>query len=197
MYHDAPASGTQKPTPSLWQLALDWIVEHIVRPLLRPIGSALSQSQGVGKWVGVGLIVLALVGLAFLIFRLVLAFARPSNDGPRSGGVRSLDDGRSSAEWLALARAAAERGDYERAIAALFAAALAALDERAVVPLDPSRTPGEYRRLVRRSRADASDAFDELAERYVRAAYAEAQPERADFDAAERAFASFEPKVER
>jgi hypothetical protein len=195
-YRNAPASGDRKPTPSLWQLAWEWFVDHIVRPILHPIGNALAHSQGVGKWVGLLLIAIALGALAFLILRLVLAFVRPRRDGrPLERGVRSLDLGRSSAEWLALAREASARGDYERAIAALFAAALAALDERAVIALDPARTPGEYRRLVRRSRADASPAFDELADRYVRAAYAEAAPERSDFEAAERAYANFVPKA--
>jgi hypothetical protein len=195
-YRRAPASVDQKPTPSFWELAWNWFVDHILRPLLHPIGSALARSQGVGKWVGLILIAVALCALAFLIFRLVLAFVRPRRDAQSlERGVRSLELGRSSADWLALAREAAARGDYERAIAALFAAALAALDERAVIALDPARTPGEYRRLVRRTRADASVAFDELADRYVRAAYAEAAPERADFEAAERAYASFVPKA--
>jgi hypothetical protein len=191
-----PASVDAKPAPNVWQLAWNWIVDHILRPLLHPIGSALAKSQGVGKWVGLLLIVLALCALAFLIFRLVIAFVRPRRDeAPLERGLRSLAAERSSTQWLALAREAAANGDYERAIAGLFAAALAALDERAVIALDPARTPGEYRRLVRRARPDAGAAFDELTERYVRAAYAEAAPERADFDAAERAYTSFGPKV--
>ncbi len=196
-YRHVTASTAEKPTPSLWQLAWEWFFDHVIRPLLHPIGSALKHSQGFGTWVGLMLIALALAGLAFVIFRLVLAFVRPRRDPQQAGdgGLRTLADERSSVEWLALAREAAARGDYARAIAALFAGALAALDEHAVVAFDPARTPGEYRRLVRRSREAASGAFDDLCERFVRAAYAELPPERADFEAAERAFVRFEPLV--
>jgi hypothetical protein len=196
-YHHDTASTAEKPAPNLWQMAWDWFFEHVIRPLLHPIGSALVHSQGFGTWVGLGLIAIAIAGLAFVIFRLVLAFVRPRRDRLQAadGDLRALADERSSVEWLALAREAAARGDYARAIAALFAGALAALDERAVVAFDPARTPGEYRRLVRRSREAASAAFDDLCERFVRAAYAEAPPGRADFEAAERAFVRFEPLV--
>ena len=37
--------------------------------------------------------------------------------------------------------------------------------------------------------------FDELAERFVRAVYAQQLPERSDFEAAERALAAFEPLI--
>jgi hypothetical protein len=195
-YRHAAASGDRKPTPSFWELAWNWFVEHILRPILHPIGSALARSQGIGKWIGLLLIVLALCALAFLIFRLVIAFVRPRRDAqPLGSGLRSLDVRRSPAEWLALAREAAARGDYQRAIAGLFSGALAALDERGAIAFDPARTPGEYCRLVRRARSSAGVAFDELAERYVRAAYAQAPPERADFEAAERAYASFDAKA--
>jgi len=197
-YRQPAASTAQKPAPSLWEQAWNWFVDHVLVPIFRPIAHALSHSQSIGQWVGLVLIAFALCGLAFLIFRLVLAFVRPRADGGEArDGVRTLDEQRSWREWLALARAAAARGDYAGAIAALFGASLAALDERAVVVYDPARTPGEYRRLVRRSRADASPSFDDLTDRFVRAAYGPGAVAQADFEAAERAFSNFEPLVAR
>jgi hypothetical protein len=93
-----------------------------------------------------------------------------------------------------VARARACCG-YAGAIAALFGAALAELDARGLVAFDATRTPGEYRRLVRRARAQASVPFDDLAERFVRALYAPERPQPADYEAAERALAALEPAL--
>ena len=48
---------------------------------------------------------------------------------------------------------------------------------------------------LRRERAAAAPAFDELANRFVYAAYAPDAPLRSDFEAAARAFENFEPLV--
>jgi hypothetical protein len=145
---------------------------------------------------GVVLICAALCALAYVVFRLIVAFARPARSAAeRAKDARELAAARSPAGWRALARAAAARGDYAGAIAALFAAALSALDASDLVEADPARTPGEYRRLVRRARAAAAAPFDDLADRFVRAAYAERPPARVDFEAAERALAALEPEL--
>ena len=68
-----------------------------------------------------------------------------------------------------------------------------ALEQRELVAYDPARTPGEYRRLVRGRRSEAAPAFDELAERFTRAAFAREPALRDDFEAAQRAYAVFEP----
>jgi hypothetical protein len=194
-YRQAAASSDAAPAPNLWQMAFQWFVDHVLRPLLQPLHLAFVASKGVGTAVGIVLIVGALCLFGFLIFRLAIAFAPRDALERDAGGVRALGTERTREDWLALAREAAARGDYASAIAALFAAALAALDERALVAFDPARTPGEYRRLVRRARAAASPAFDELADRFVYAAYAPNAPLRSDFEAASRAFESFEPLV--
>lgn len=193
-YHQAVATNNVKPSPTIWQIALDWIVDHVLRPLFRPLIEAVGHSQGVGTVIGTALIVIALGALAFLLFRLTLAFVRPALRRG-AGSSHALDAARTREDWLAIAREAAARGEFGRAIAALFAAALAALDDRAVVAFDPARTPGEYRRMVRRSLGVASASFDALAECFVRAAYAPEVAVRSDFEAASRAFADFEPLV--
>ncbi|MBD5607146.1 MAG: DUF4129 domain-containing protein, partial [Candidatus Eremiobacteraeota bacterium] len=197
-YHlGAPSTAVAHQT--ILELAWTWLVDHVLRPLWHPIVKVLEASQGVGTAIGFLLIALALAAFAFIAFRLVVAFARPARSqasvAPSPGS--SLVTARSSIAWREFARQAAARGDYGNAIACLFAAALVALDERAVVVFDAARTPGEYRRSVRRASVEAAPPFDELAERFVRAAYAADEPTASDFHAAERAFAAFEPAMPR
>jgi hypothetical protein len=185
------------PKATLLQLAWAWLVDRFA-PLLRPLAHALAASHTAGTIVGIVLVGFALAGLAFIAFRLVVAFARPLR-GPaaRASFAQALTATRTSLDWRGVAREAAARGDFGNAVAALFSAALVALDERAVVAFDATRTPGEYRRLVRRARLDAAPPFDDLAERFVRAAYAQEATGRPDFESAERAFDAFEPAVAR
>jgi hypothetical protein len=189
------ASTAQKPQPSIWEIVGRWIVEHILRPLFGPISHAIGASKGVGTVAGLVLIALAIAALGYVVFRLALAFAPTFARAGAASGGRPLEALETHEDWLEIARAAGARGDYRRAIGALFSASLAALDDCALVGFDAARTPGEYRRLVRRARAAASASFDELAERFVRAVYAQQLPERSDFEAAERALAAFEPLI--
>ena len=195
-YRTLPATSAAKPQESPLIVVLRWIWEHAIRPLLHPLAHAAVATRGIGAVAGYVLVVLALLGLAFLVFRLTVAVARrPVRESGPAGTAFALDVERGAREWRTLARAAAARGDYAHAIAALFNAALAELDERAVVAFDPARTPGEYRRLVRRARAAAAPPFDILTERFDRALYAEEPPHAAEFEAAERALAAFEPAL--
>ncbi len=139
-----------------------------------------------------GLVVAALV---YALLRIVLAFAAAPLRRKRERLAEGSLEVFAPAELLHRAAEAAAAGDFARAIGALFAAALAALDERGIVPFDGARTPGEYRRLVRRARPPAAPAFDALAGGFVRAMFAPAPPQRADYDAAARAFAVLEPAL--
>jgi hypothetical protein len=192
----APQATAAPPAPSLLATLWQWFVDHVLRPLFHPLANALAGSHAAVP-IGWVLIALSLGLFAFALVRLALAFVRIA---PRARGAGErgapLAQARSADEWLAAAREAARAGDFGRAIAALFAAALARLDERGIVALDPARTPGEYRRLVRRSCAPAASAFDELAQRFVRAAYARGAAGPAEFEAAEHAFAAFEPAAQ-
>jgi hypothetical protein len=194
-YRSAAPTTAVAPQPSLLELAWNWFLEHVLRPLFHPLARALAASHGAGTIVGLLLLALALGLLAFVGFRLAVAFGRPTLEAAGSRAFGAREAATPAADWLAAARAAAARGAYGEAISALFRAALAELDERAIVAFDAARTPGEYRRAVRRARAAAAAPFDDLAERFVRAAFADATPQRAEFDAAERAFAAFAPAL--
>jgi hypothetical protein len=192
-YRHAKATTAAAPAESPFLTILRWIWHHVIAPLLHPLAHAVAATRGVGTVAGTIMVVAALLGLAFVIFRLVLSLVRvpgPGGAGGRAAAVRGLDVERSAFDWRRVAR-----GDYARAIAALFSAALVELDERAVVAFDATRTPGEYRRLVRRARAAAAPAFDELTERFNHALYAAGTPVAAEYAAAERALAAFAPAL--
>lgn len=63
----------------------------------------------------------------------------PAGAGPRTAG-----------DWEAEARRAAAEGRMREAAVALYQAVLLRLDARGAVRFDPAKTPGDYRREVRR-----------------------------------------------
>ena len=195
-YGSTPRTTAGRPHATLLGDVWDWAWHYVLGPLFRPLAHALVSSRGAGTVVGFALVAAALLAFGYVVFRLIVAFVRdPRAVRPAGDGSLALGIERSARDWRAFARAAAARGEYGRAIAALFSAAVAELDERALVTFDASRTPGEYRRLVRRARAAAQPPFDELAERFVRAMYAPETPAPAEYEAAERALAALEPAL--
>jgi hypothetical protein len=183
------------PSASPIQMFLDWLGS-----LLKPLGEWFSHATGgsgsqVAFVLGAFVIAGVVVGLAYAIVRILDAWSDPRARvrTPRDARAGDLASARPSGEWRALAEAAAARGEYAFAIAALFSAALAALDERAVVPFDPARTPGEYRRLVRRAAADAARPFDALSETFLRAAFGEEAVGDDDYARSLRAFDAMLP----
>ena len=194
-YRAVRPSTAAAPQPTLLELAWRWLFSHVLAPLVHPIARVLGASHGVGTAIGLALAALALLALGYVVFKLTLAFVRSARPSPGETVEPGESSGRrrSAHDWLRAARRAAECGDEARAIAALFSAALATLDERALVPFDATRTPGEYRRAVRRVRSAAAPAFDELSDRFVRAAYAGELPAAGEFERAERAYSAFEP----
>jgi hypothetical protein len=197
-YRRAAPETETAPGPDLLGLAWKWLVDHVIKPIWDAIFGHLPRTSG-GLNAAAHVVEYAVIGaaaimLAYAAYRLVIALAKATPSERRSpGGGVALATVSTSEEWRRRAAAAARAGDYGRAIAALFRASLAVLDERAVVVFDATRTPGEYRRLVRRERALAAEPFNDLAGRFVRAAYAEAVTTADDYAGAERAYAAFEP----
>ena len=189
---------TQPDSPILrfWYELGQWL-DHLFSPFRKWLDHALSSGHGTAQIIVAVIVILTILVLVFLIYRVVLAFAKPVVEARRLAAVGRLDERMDADAWRVLAAERAAAGDYARAIAALFRAALALLDESALVPFDPSRTPGEYRRLVRRESERIAAPFDVLSDRFVWAAFAEAVPQRGDFEAASAAFGSFRPLVAR
>lgn len=190
-YREAPTSSA--PAESLFDRVFRWIGDRLHDIFKRfGVGPAMRNSGVVVGWL---LLLAGLVGLANVIYRFaVLVAGDRAGHAARSVGI-ALATPSTSAALRAEAAAAAERADYARAIVLLFRAALAALDERALILYDAARTPREYRRIVRRTVAAASGPFDELTARFVRATFAEAPASRADYDAAAGAFDAFDPRT--
>lgn len=201
-YRHAPAAvaAHSAPQKSALELFGQWFHDRVWVPFWNhfhnPIGHALNGIATVSTPIGYGVVVLACLVLAFAIYRLAVALGQPgaASGDRRPGPGLALAGEASSAQLRARAAGAARAGDYARAIAALFGAALALLDERAVVAFDATRTPGEYGRLVRRATPQAAQAFGELSGRFVSAAYAERVMTADDYADAERAYAAFDPR---
>ncbi len=176
---------------TLLEQILAWIKDKlggVARAFLR----ALHGAQTASAAFGIGLIIAMLALLIFLIARIVRFFAFGRGVPDQSvHGVASIAE-RGSSEWLGIARARAERADYAAAIAALFNAALRRLDERGIVPFDGSRSPGEYRALVRRALAPIAGAFDTLARRFLIASFSRDASGPADYEETLRAYGALE-----
>lgn len=180
--HDA------SPLFALLQSVLDFFT-HLLKPVFDG-----SHTQGLGILVVVLVYVAVLGAVIYLVLALVEALAGWSPFRDRSGlaATQALE----KTAPLALRREAAaayERGEFGRAIALLFRAALFALDRAAVVAFDAARTPGEYRGLVRRALPAQAPPFEDLSRRFVRASFAATATRPEDYDAAEAAYAEFAP----
>jgi hypothetical protein len=188
-YREAPAPSA--PSESLLARVFRWIGDRLHAIFERfGVGSAFAGSGVVVGWL---LLAAAVLGLANVAFRLAIVIAGGRTDRVARVAAGDLAETSTSASLRASALTSAARADYARAIVLLFRAALAALDERALVVYDAARTPREYRRVVRRAVSAAAGPFDELTSRFVRASFANAPVSRVDYDAAAVAFDAFEP----
>lgn len=135
------------------------------------------------------LIVLFSLIVAFVGARLLGAFQMSRQ--ARFASV-PLAAQRNAHALMVQAVAAAERGEYVRAIRILFTAAVTLLDLRGLVHDDASATINELRRALREHAAPSEGAFLDLARAYASAAYAE-RP--ADAGLWERARAAYDDLV--
>jgi len=167
-----PGAAGPSPLESLLN-ALLALLRRIFKPFLDWLSGVAGGGRSIGVILGILLAIVAIAAVTVLILRIVdaLADTSPRARGGGAAATGALAQARSAADWRALAERAAASRDYAAAIVALFSAALATLDEASLVPFDSARTPGEYRRMLRRVRWAAGDPFDVLAESFVRAAF--------------------------
>lgn len=169
------------PAQSLIDRIWAWIAGQLME-LMHGIGHALGTRTPLK--VAIGFIVLALI--AATVVALAVRFVRlPARRRRASPASVALTDAVTSAELVRQALAAAQNERWHAAASALARAALHALDERGRLRFDPSRTPGEVRRVLHDAAFDAFEReattalFAEhaaTADRFarLRAAYAEA-----------------------
>lgn len=171
---------------SLWEKFITWIAGLIER-IFENIFKATSSAPIIGQIVAVLLIALLVAGVAVAAVALYRAFARRPRARREDEGS-PLPQGPEPDELHRRGLAAAAAGMYAKAIALLFQASLAAFDKAGALALDPSLTPGEYRRAVRRRVSRASKDFDTIAQAFVLAAFAERPISPADWSAADDAY---------
>lgn len=176
----------QAPLAQLLERVLDAV--HDVWQKLFPHGIDPHTASAVGWAVTLAGYAL-LLGLLILVAQRIVRALGPARAGARAALPAQALERRHT--LLADAATAAAAGAYARAIALLFRAALLDLDGAALVPYDPARTPGEYRRRVRGALATAAAPFDDLTARFIRAAFGAQAPHAGDYDAAQRAYAAF------
>jgi len=141
-----------RPEGSIWDLLL--------KPIQRFLGWLARQFEGFrgledsAPWV-YWLIVawLALTALAIighLVFTALSAMPDRRRRRLEAAEVEPRVGPRTPADWEDEARRAAAAGRWREAAMALYQALLLRLDARGAVRFDPSKTPGDYRREVRR-----------------------------------------------
>ena len=173
--HDLPP----KPqVPSLWDRFWSWVghwpIWAWLREPFRHIAAGRVDSNAVG-YAGLAIAALLLIAIiARLVLRLPALFARANGPADVSLGA--------TRNPFADAEAAAQRGEFTAAIAATFSAALYELDRDEIVPFDASRTPGEYRRAVRRAAPSLEAPFAHIASAFVLAVYGDRRADAATWN---------------
>jgi hypothetical protein len=175
-------------SPSGWDQFWAWLGQQIGQLLRGFIGAV---SGDTGRLIGDLLFGAAIVGIIVVVCYLLLAFAASRARGPLVSEP-DLADARRAPNLIGLAQAAADEGDYARAIAMLFSASLAIFDEKGVVAYDATRTAWEYERLLRARSSDAITPFRQIVRAFVGIAFAAGRATRADYEEARGAVASIQ-----
>jgi hypothetical protein len=190
-----PATADHPPQPTVLEQLETWL-RHWLSTHLGFLHRLFTGVRGTGEVLE--LVVLIACGIALVVVgarALVMLARRATSANESPSAVTMLPELRTAAQWRDLATATAAEGRYEAAIAALFMAALRLLDEHGVVVFDAARTPGEYRRLVRRTLDRAAPAFDGLAARFVSVTYGAHEANHEDYHAVQRSYGAFAPLV--
>lgn len=118
-----------------------------------------------------------LVGLALIAYLLYLVgravLHRRRRRRARPGAAAAPP---SAEDWEALARTAAAREDWRAAAMALYQAVLLRLSGAGALTLDQAKTPGDYRRDLRREDGVLATRFEAFLGGFERMAYGAASP---------------------
>ena len=185
-YRVAPTKPAQAPQETIWERILDWIITQFDR-LFGGLAQATQKIPVVGKIIGYAIVGAAIVGLVFVGYRIARRLtSRRDNVSANLGDALPINA--TADDLYAIARDQARSGNAAPAVALLYQAALMLLDRVDRVAYDPSRTPGEYRRLVRRKAQTTADAFDALARLFVAVAFGRVRAGSDDWDRADAAY---------
>lgn len=158
--------------------ALRWVGD-LVSPVL---GRLMPDLDFTGPgWQTFGLALLGLGGLlglallSYLVFLAVRALRRRRRSARRPGSA-DPESPATTADWEAIARAAAGREDWRAAAMALYQAVLLRLAGMGAVDLDRAKTPGDYRRDIRRRGGEMASRFEAFLQGFERVAYGAGAP---------------------
>jgi hypothetical protein len=181
------------PHESLWERIATFFGKLLAR-IFSGIFGAGTSSPIVGQVVAILLVALLVVAIAFLAYRIVDALTRRRRPTRFDDSI-PLPERIDPDFFYRAGVEAADHGHYAQAVALLFQASLAWLDRQGTFAFDPSLTPAEYRRVVRRNAERASPHFDELAHAFVMAAFAERPVSPDDWAKADAAYAQMRTAV--
>lgn len=151
-FSDRPANALVTFLAGLRAAAREAVLTVLER-LIPSAGVGTILVQGVQLALALGALLLG----GFLLSRLFRTGALPRARRPGTGAPAAPDP---PEDWAAAAETAARQGRYRQAALALYQALLDRLDRGGLIRIDPAKTPGDYRRELRRtSPAPAFDAF--------------------------------------
>jgi hypothetical protein len=186
-YRQTPTKTAPPPKESIWEKILSWFFDKIGQ-LFNGLARVTQGVPFLGDIFAIVLIGIAVLGLAYVGYRIADGFLiRRRTTLSDDGELMPVGAGAEQLHRAALD--AARSGNYARAVALLFHASLMVLDTTDRVAYDPSRTAGEYRRLVRRRAQSIAADFDSLARIFTTAAYADEPVDERDWMQASAAFA--------
>jgi hypothetical protein len=162
--------------PSAWDLFKERVANWLAS-LLRRIFSMMGMDSASGAILFWVLLAAAVGALGFLLVRI---WTRDERDAALTTAGRFAVV-RTSLDWVRTARAAAQTGDWRRAIQCAYWAGVVRLEETGALPHNRTHTPREYLRLLALSSSAAPLA--ELTKRLERFWYAGSAAGADDFAA--------------
>ena len=129
--------------PTRWDIFRQRIAAWIERMLMRLFGRMAQYPIG-GQILFWAVVVLCVGFLALWVFRFTVS--RDRIDALPPGHV--VAPTRTWQEWIRVARLAASRNDFRKAIHAAYWAGIARLEDTGALPKDRTKTPREYLRLI-------------------------------------------------
>jgi hypothetical protein len=141
---------------------INWELQRLGQRIGEGIEGLLAQSgsstdpEAAHPWIAQLLFWLIIGGLVLFVGRwlylllwpLLRQWLQGSPINPLPSDASAIAPPLSLSDWLARSHQARQRGQYTEACQALYMAALHHLDQQNLIPLDPSRTDGEYLHLL-------------------------------------------------
>ncbi|MGI8664307.1 MAG: DUF4129 domain-containing protein [Acidimicrobiales bacterium] len=165
----------EQPGPNRISDAIGWVLDHLFP------GSLRSSIGGGPGFVGDLVLVALVVGVAYLIYRLVRGW-RPRSNAEEIEALLTieLEERRSGDEWSELAERLMAAGRFREALRARYGELVARLADDGSVATVAGRTSGEYRVDVGLTRPAGASAFEEASSLFERVWYGGNEASAAD-----------------